>query len=167
MDALGSQAVVTVEGYSTMLTLFGKLAADKDLKTLDLWWNNQGERNATTDKPVVREATLYGDRQALTWTAAVPATMAVGYLLLILYFRFTGGYKQVHIAEEPKVPGTWAARRPCRHRRPTVTKRESRTASPAKAWNRRRSDRRTTSRFIVLRNDKSGNGDWTTIISPR
>jgi hypothetical protein len=27
----------------------------------------------------------------------VPATMAIGYLLLLLYFRATGGYKQEHI----------------------------------------------------------------------
>ncbi|HEX4646705.1 MAG TPA: hypothetical protein VH598_13960 [Verrucomicrobiae bacterium] len=30
-------------------------------------------------------------------TAAVPATMAALYLLLILYFKARGGYKQVHI----------------------------------------------------------------------
>jgi len=31
------------------------------------------------------------------WTALVPLVMAVGYLLLILYFRAMGGYEQVHI----------------------------------------------------------------------
>jgi hypothetical protein len=31
---------------------------------------------------------------ALQLTAAVPAVMAVLYLLLILYFRATGGYKK-------------------------------------------------------------------------
>jgi hypothetical protein len=34
---------------------------------------------------------------SLKWTALVPLAMAVGYLLLILYFRAIGGYKQVHI----------------------------------------------------------------------
>ena len=104
VDTWAEDGRLTEESYSTMLRLFTKLSANKDLKLLDLWWQNQGEPHAKEDKDLVNEARLYGDRQALTWTAGVPATMAVGYLLLILYFRFTGGYKQVHIGEEPKVP---------------------------------------------------------------
>jgi hypothetical protein len=34
---------------------------------------------------------------ALKVTAGIPATMAVGYLLLLLYFRAIGGYKLVEI----------------------------------------------------------------------
>ena len=34
---------------------------------------------------------------SLKWTALVPLAMAIGYLLLIVYFKATGGYKQVHI----------------------------------------------------------------------
>jgi hypothetical protein len=34
---------------------------------------------------------------ALKVTAAIPATMAVGYLLLLIYFRAIGGYKLVEI----------------------------------------------------------------------
>jgi MFS family permease len=45
----------------------------------------------------VRSAVIYGGRMSLKWTALVPAIMAVGYLLLILYFRARGGYQQVHI----------------------------------------------------------------------
>ena len=45
----------------------------------------------------VRSAVIYGGRMSLKWTALVPAIMALGYLLLILYFKATGGYKQVHI----------------------------------------------------------------------
>jgi len=33
----------------------------------------------------------------LQWTGLVPLVMAVGYLLIILYFRAIGGYKQVQI----------------------------------------------------------------------
>jgi len=50
----------------------------------------------------VHEADLYGGRTALRVTAAVPATMAVLYLLILLYFKSKGGYKAVHINEEPK-----------------------------------------------------------------
>jgi hypothetical protein len=45
----------------------------------------------------VHEADLYGGRTALKVTAAVPATMALLYIVLILYFKSKGGYKQVHI----------------------------------------------------------------------
>jgi MFS family permease len=45
----------------------------------------------------VHEADLYGGRMALRVTAAIPATMAAIYLVLILYFKARGGYKQVHI----------------------------------------------------------------------
>jgi hypothetical protein len=45
----------------------------------------------------VRSAVIYGGRMSLKWTALVPAIMAVGYLLLILYFKAKGGYQQVHI----------------------------------------------------------------------
>jgi MFS family permease len=49
------------------------------------------------DFKYVEEARDYGGSQALKVTAAVPAVMAVGYLILLLYFRFTGGYKLVEI----------------------------------------------------------------------
>jgi MFS family permease len=49
-----------------------------------------------TEKPV-RSAVIYGGRMSLKWTALVPLAMAAGYLMLILYFRAIGGYRQVHI----------------------------------------------------------------------
>lgn len=48
-------------------------------------------------KKQIETAGIEGGKKALYWTAAVPATMALCYLLLILYFRATGGYKQVEI----------------------------------------------------------------------
>ena len=49
------------------------------------------------DKPLLVDANLFGGRMALKWTSAVPATMAVAYLLILLYFKSKGGYKAVHI----------------------------------------------------------------------
>ena len=46
---------------------------------------------------IVRSAVIYGGRMSLKWTALIPLLMAIGYLLLILYFKARGGYKQVHI----------------------------------------------------------------------
>jgi MFS family permease len=66
---------------------------DKDLDQRLQWWNTVGQPHAVTDQPKVRDGELTGGKQALTWTAAVPAMMAVGFLLLIIYFRAIGGYK--------------------------------------------------------------------------
>jgi hypothetical protein len=66
---------------------------DKNLQMLDTWWQDTGKPHAEEDKGPVGEAVLQGGKKALTWTAAVPAAMAVGYLLLIFYFLARGGYK--------------------------------------------------------------------------
>jgi MFS family permease len=55
---------------------------------------------AQNDRPMVKDATIYGGQQALKITAAVPVTMAVCYLLLVLYFVSKGGYKQVHMHDD-------------------------------------------------------------------
>jgi MFS family permease len=78
---------------------------DKRLK----WWDSQGKPNADTDYPHITEVRVYGGKTALTWTAGVPAAMAVCYLLLILYFRLMGGYKAEvlvgHAAEDEEFTG--------------------------------------------------------------
>jgi MFS family permease len=70
---------------------------EKKLTDLAAWWEKEGMPNVATDAPLLLEARNNGARKALFWTAAVPAALAVGYLLLILYFAVTGGYKQVHL----------------------------------------------------------------------
>ena len=77
---------------------------DKHQEALSAWWAD-AQKTATEDKKVVTEATLHGGRMALKLTSYVPAIMAVLYLLLILYFKATGGYKAVHI-ESPEAIGT-------------------------------------------------------------
>jgi MFS family permease len=56
---------------------------------------NANER--TAQETQVHDADLHGGRMALKMTAAIPAMMAALYLLLILYFKAKGGYRQVHI----------------------------------------------------------------------
>ena len=70
---------------------------EKSLTDLSNWWATQGKPNFATDQKPLNDAVDYGDRKALLWTSAVPATLAVGFLLLLLYFAVTGGYKQVHL----------------------------------------------------------------------
>jgi hypothetical protein len=72
---------------------------DENTAALYEWWTDVAKTHAEEDKPKVDHAIVVGGKQALTWTAAVPAAMALGFLLMILYFKMIGGYKQVHIDE--------------------------------------------------------------------
>ncbi len=80
----------------------GRLVEPKlkeNLTTLMAWWEKEGRPNYATDKGPLEEARKYGAKTALMYTAAVPAALAVGFLLLILYFAATGGYKPVELAQ--------------------------------------------------------------------
>jgi hypothetical protein len=52
----------------------------------------------------VLKADIYGGGMALKWTAVVPLAMAIGYLLLVAYFRAKGGY-QVEVLHGQKPVG--------------------------------------------------------------
>jgi hypothetical protein len=62
--------------------------------------------NAATDKPNIKTAEIYGGQRALVLTAAVPAFMFFGYLILVLYFRSQGGYKVVELDSSGKTHET-------------------------------------------------------------
>ena len=88
-----------------------KLAADldldaqnKNLKELMNWWQMEGQPHAAADKITVGDARVDGGKKALYWTALVPTIMAGCYLLLIVFFSLTGGYKQIHIADDEVGP---------------------------------------------------------------
>jgi MFS family permease len=71
----------------------------ENLTKLQEWWVKDGLPNYEADKPNLAAARMYGAKTALVATAVVPATLAVGFLLLLLYFAATGGYSQVHLDE--------------------------------------------------------------------
>src|SRR5262249_28329230 len=80
---------------------------DKNAAKLNQWWESQGKEFADVDKPKINDAALFGARTALFWPAAVPAVLAVGYLLLILVFKLQGGYRQIHLTgpgEQQTIP---------------------------------------------------------------
>ncbi|MFO1078604.1 MAG: MFS transporter [Planctomycetota bacterium] len=54
----------------------------------------------TADERAVYAASIQGDRRTLRADAWIPGTMAGIYLLLLLYFRATGGYRVVKIEEQ-------------------------------------------------------------------
>jgi hypothetical protein len=64
----------------------------------------RSETQLTDPEKIVRSAVIYGGRMSLKWTALIPLIMAIGYLLLILYFKTRGGYRQVHIEGAQKPP---------------------------------------------------------------
>jgi MFS family permease len=98
----GSKVGVLSDGGKELGNVDAALAKEKksdpNHEKLKAWWES-AKPSAEKDAPLVTGATLEGGRSALRITAAVPATMAVIYLLLILYFKAKGGYKAVHINE--------------------------------------------------------------------
>lgn len=81
---------------------------DPNHAKLASWWA-EAKPFAAEDKPPVQQAGIYGGQTALRLTAYVPATMAVCYLILIIYFQSIGGYKPVELAEhvdDPEALGT-------------------------------------------------------------
>jgi hypothetical protein len=44
---------------------------------------------------------MYGGHRALTLTAYVPTVMAVGYLILLVYFASIGGYQKLELTDGP------------------------------------------------------------------
>ena len=86
------------------LTRTGALLAkegkkDENHAKLAAWWEG-AKASADADKKPVQTAGIFGGKMALKLTAYVPMAMAALYLLLILYFRATGGYKALHVTGE-------------------------------------------------------------------
>ena len=54
-------------------------------------------------RAIVADASIYGGQMALKWTALVPFIMAIGFLILILYFRSQGGYRAVELEKNEDV----------------------------------------------------------------
>lgn len=62
------------------------------------------EATLTDVEAAVAESSFYGGQTALKVTSAIPAALAIGFLLLIIYFRTQGGYKPIILssAAEPE-----------------------------------------------------------------
>ncbi|MFO0937051.1 MAG: MFS transporter [Gemmataceae bacterium] len=61
---------------------------------------HEGQTELRKVNEVLEKARDHGAKTALLYTAAVPAALAIGFLLLLLYFTAIGGYKQVHIDDK-------------------------------------------------------------------
>ena len=54
----------------------------------------------TDEERLVHASSITGDRETLVADSLIPATMAVIYLILLIYFKVIGGYRPVHIAAD-------------------------------------------------------------------
>lgn len=110
-------ALKTAEKSQSLTPEQKKLDLEKDLEILAkdkrqdvnlanrmAWWNSVGQEHADLDSEEIKATRLHGGKTALRWTAAVPAAMAIGYLLLIFVFKAMGGYKQLHLGESEEAP---------------------------------------------------------------
>lgn len=59
----------------------------------------QKAKEKTPDQKALADASIAGDRKTLKADSFIPATMAVIFLLLLIYFKSIGGYRAVRIDE--------------------------------------------------------------------
>ena len=76
-----------------------KVAAIIDASNLDDAEKATFKANYSTDVQLVRDANLKGSRLALKDTALIPGCMAVGFLILVIYYKSIGGYKVLTLEE--------------------------------------------------------------------
>ena len=98
---LDGAKVGTLEDSGKELDRVAALLGDKKDEnfTAQVAWWESAKVTAKEDAQPVKDAGIYGGKQALKLTAYVPATMAICYLLLILMFKAKGGYKAVHVGD--------------------------------------------------------------------
>lgn len=96
VEVLKTDGVELERDYKLVTAAGAEAKGGEGIKKLHAWWES-AKATAPADKPEVVGATIFGGRKALEVTAYVPATMAVLYLVLVIYYRATGGYKQEHL----------------------------------------------------------------------
>lgn len=112
LEEKGQQAVLEANKAakpSGLLGLFkevtaldgAKMQAAKKLAEKEKNENIPAEKSAlTADQKAMVEANIAGSRKTLKADAALPAGMAVIYLLLLIYFKSQGGYRPLKLEEQ-------------------------------------------------------------------
>ncbi len=89
-------------GFTKVTPIDGKkLGAAKDAKPEGVELKGEEVRR-TADQQTVLDADQRGDRKTLLIDALIPTTMAVIYLLILLYFKSIGGYRPVSLSDVSK-----------------------------------------------------------------
>ena len=98
LHGLDGQKVDVIQNDAAQLKAdLARKPDDQNLNKLYAWYETVEKPHVAEDKGLVTNAVIYGGRRALQITAALPTTMAVCYLILVLYFIARGGYKAVHL----------------------------------------------------------------------
>jgi MFS family permease len=99
-EALSQSNPPALEAYKaekpSKFLFFSEVAALDGTKLADAQKVATDQR--TPEQKAVAEASIAGDRKTLKADSFIPGTMAVIYLLLLLYFKAIGGNKPVHLA---------------------------------------------------------------------
>jgi MFS family permease len=83
-----------LKAIEASLATAGVLKADGNSDLAD------GLKALSADELKVQEASITGDRETLRADSFIPLSMAVIYLLMLLYFKSKGGYKAITIEEQ-------------------------------------------------------------------
>lgn len=98
-EALRAEAPELFEEYkATETSKFTVFPEATGLDAKKLGEVNELGADRTDDQNTVLSASIAGDRKTLRTDSVLPATMAIIYLLLALYFKGIGGYKPIAIA---------------------------------------------------------------------
>jgi MFS family permease len=97
-EQVAAEQEKTLSKEETTLNIEKDIERLKDKPVQDLidrlnWWKTTGRPKYAIDVVSVQQAQLHGGKTALTWTACVPAALALGFLILIIIFRAQGGYQ--------------------------------------------------------------------------
>jgi MFS family permease len=94
------ESVKTIDAskFSAVKEKLGKAQEENDKKGVN---DPKAALTALNEKETsLHEATITGARHTLRADSIIPATMAVIYLLILLYFKSIGGYKPIHIDDQ-------------------------------------------------------------------
>ena len=93
----GQKVDVIADKGAQLADDLSKKSDDKELQAMMTWYKTVEAPYVNDDQKPVNAAVIHGGRSALKVTSGIPVAMAIGYLLLVLYFMSRGGYKAVHL----------------------------------------------------------------------
>ena len=95
--AIGPREVAAIDGRKLGEVQARLAAARAELAARGITDPEAALERLTPEERAVYDASIQGDRQTLVADAIIPATMAVIYLGLLIYFRSIGGYRVLTI----------------------------------------------------------------------
>ena len=85
------------KGIGLSIVTFNELSAEKQQQAM--------EDDTDPHSQTIKDAFTFGGRAALRQTALLPTSMAIGFLILLLYYRAQGGYKVLDLGANGESAG--------------------------------------------------------------